>query len=113
LSTSTPGSSRQKEYRDLRAAAQGRHRDSATTFADAPSEFRFATAVAEYVPLLRESKFAAASGFDHVLAAADQARGADRGGYRAEFIELVKAARALSSTISASEYTLSRHRRTR
>jgi len=88
-------------------------RDSATTFTDAPSEFRFAAAVAEYGLLLRESKFAAASGFDHVLAAADQARGADHGGYRAEFIDLVKAARALSSTISASEYTLSRHRRTR
>ena len=71
--------------------------DGRTAFADAPPDLRFAAAVAEYGMLLRRSKFAAASSFDHVLSVAAETRGDDRGGHRAEFIELVRAAMSLHS----------------
>ncbi len=64
------------------------------SFAWAPGGGR--TAVAEYGLVLRQSKFAAGATLDHALDTATRARGGDRNGYRAEFLDLVRRARDLS-----------------
>jgi len=62
-----------------------------------PSEnFRFASAVAEFGLLLRNSQYRGNASYDHVIAQANQARGSDPWGYRAEFIGLVEKARSLN-----------------
>lgn len=52
--------------------------------------FAFASAVAEFGMLLRDSEFKGRSSSASVLQRATAARGDDRDGYRAEFIDLVK-----------------------
>jgi Ca-activated chloride channel family protein len=62
----------------------------------APSvDFRFQAAVAEFGLLLRESEFKGVASFDHVVAAARGAAGADPDGYRAEFVRLVQMAQSI------------------
>ena len=60
------------------------------------SNFEFASAVAEFGMLLRKSEFKGESSYKHTLALAKKAKGADKEGYRSEFIRLVKIAEALS-----------------
>jgi Ca-activated chloride channel family protein len=57
---------------------------------------RFASAVAGFALLLRNSDHKGAISFDQVLTLARSARGNDPWGYRGEFIGLVEAARTLS-----------------
>ena len=57
---------------------------------------RFASAMAAFGMLLRESEHKGSSGFAEVLSLAEGARGQDREGYRAEFVGLVRAAEGLS-----------------
>lgn len=62
-----------------------------------PSEdFRFASAVAEFALLVKDSKFKGAASFDSVLERARSAKGEDTEGYRAEFIRLVETAQLLA-----------------
>jgi Ca-activated chloride channel homolog len=77
--------------------------DSSQSFTEGGAEMRFASAVAEYGLLLRGSRFAGAASFDHVLAVAEHARGRDIGGYRREFVDLVRAARELARRGGASD----------
>jgi Ca-activated chloride channel family protein len=64
---------------------------------DTPGEnFRFASAVAEFGMLLRDSEFKGTSDFDHVIAMASASKGKDPYGYRQEFVRLVRIASALS-----------------
>ena len=65
--------------------------------AAAPSEARFATAVAAFGQRLRGGDYIGAFGYDQIAEVAREARGADGEGYRAEFIELVEMAEALDS----------------
>jgi Ca-activated chloride channel homolog len=58
-------------------------------------DMRFASAVAEFALLLRDSEHKGQAGYDQVLALARAARGEDPQGYRAEFIGMVETARAL------------------
>ena len=53
-------------------------------------KFRFATAVAEYAMLLRNSEFKGQSSYQQVLSIARDAKGKDQDGYRNEFIKLVE-----------------------
>jgi Ca-activated chloride channel family protein len=63
---------------------------------DEPNEdFRFASAVAGFAMLLRDSEHRGTVTFDRVIALARGARGDDPGGYRAEFAGLVETARDL------------------
>lgn len=62
----------------------------------ASADCRFSIAVAEFGMLLRESGFKGTSSFAHVLELAQSAKGSDVNGYRAEFIELVKAASGIN-----------------
>jgi len=61
----------------------------------ASEDMRFASAVAGFALLLRDSDHKGAASFDQVLALARGARGDDPSGYRGEFIGLVEAARTL------------------
>ena len=63
-------------------------------FEDAPRDARFATAVAGFAELLRGGKYVGSLGYDDVLRVALAARGEDPFGYRAEFIQLVRAAKS-------------------
>jgi Ca-activated chloride channel family protein len=57
--------------------------------------FKWATAVTEFGLLLRDSKFKANANFAHILETAQNTKGNDPDGYRAEFIKLVKTAELL------------------
>jgi Ca-activated chloride channel family protein len=59
-------------------------------------DFRFASAVASFAMLLRDSEHRGSATFDRVIALARGARGADPEGYRTEFVTLVETARDLS-----------------
>ena len=75
----------------------GRENDYRTT-PEVPAEARFAAAVAAFGQLLRGDPYLKDFAYDDVLALAETARGRDRFGYRAEFMNLVrlaKTARAL------------------
>jgi Ca-activated chloride channel homolog len=64
---------------------------------EAPSDARFAAAVAAFGQKLRGGDYVGAFGYDQIAEAARAARGDDGDGYRAEFIELVEMAKALDS----------------
>ena len=57
--------------------------------------FRFAAAVAGFGMLLRDSQYKGGLTFDAVRSLAQGAQGSDNGGYRAEFLSLVRQAEAL------------------
>ena len=61
---------------------------------EAPTEARFATAVAAFGQLLRGSPYLGSFGYDDVASLAQGARGEDRFGYRAEFLNLVRLAKS-------------------
>ncbi|WP_205478930.1 vWA domain-containing protein [Sphingomonas arenae] len=63
------------------------------SFAQAPRDARFATAVAGFAELLRGGKYTGTLTYDDVLRLAQASRGPDEFGYRAEFLDLVRAAK--------------------
>ena len=63
----------------------------------ASEDMRFASAVAEFALLLRDSDHRGQAGYEQVLELARGARGEDEQGYRGEFIGLVETARTLSA----------------
>ncbi len=60
--------------------------------------FEFATAVAQFGMLLRNSEFKSNASYKSVLELARKAKGKDNEGYRAEFIKLVEVAELLGNT---------------
>ncbi|MBI4909543.1 MAG: von Willebrand factor type A domain-containing protein [Acidobacteria bacterium] len=66
-------------------------------FQEASADFRFAAAVAEAGQVLRNSKFTADGSLEHARKAAQSALAHDPGGYRAEFVQLLENAIALSA----------------
>lgn len=77
-------------YRELPVTDLGR------SYAEASEDFRFAAAVASFAMLLRDSPYKGGASFALVLELAEAARKHDPGEYRAEFVELVKRAKAIS-----------------
>jgi uncharacterized protein DUF3520/protein with von Willebrand factor-like domain len=69
--------------------------DAGSDFAAAPSELKFAAAVAEFGMILRDSEYKGNGSLQHVIEWAQQGMGADVNGYRADFIELVRKTQAL------------------
>jgi len=64
-----------------------------------PSDnFRFASEVAEFGLLLRDSEFKGNASYNQIIERARQVKGEDREGYRAEFIRLVEKARLLDES---------------
>ena len=58
-----------------------------------PEDARFATAVAAFGQVLRGDSYVKRYGYNDVIALAETARGKDRYGYRAEFLNLVRLAK--------------------
>lgn len=77
-------------YRELPVTDPGRG------YAEASEDFRFAAAVASFAMLLRDSQYKGDSSFALVKELAEAARKHDPGEYRAEFLDLVKRAKAIS-----------------
>ena len=72
--------------------------DRGTAYGNAGADFRFAAAVASFGLILRDSPYKGQSTLDAVMDMAERSRGADRNGYREEFLQLVRKARNLRST---------------
>jgi Ca-activated chloride channel family protein len=70
--------------------------DSGVEFAGASQDFKFAAAVASFGMMLRESPHKGTASFDSVLGWAEDGLGTDSGGYRHEFMDLVKLAKGIS-----------------
>jgi Ca-activated chloride channel homolog len=71
-------------------------KDSGSRFTSASGDMQFATAVASFGMLLRNSKFKGNASYAAVLEMASAARGEDKHGLRAEFLTLVQAAQRLN-----------------
>ena len=69
--------------------------DASTAFSRASADFRFAAAVAQYGMILRGSPYRGTASIDDVATWAAAAATADPGGYRGEFVELVRKTQAL------------------
>ena len=69
--------------------------DGGAGFARASADFKFASAVAEFGMLLKDSPFKGTANFDSALELAGEGKGPDTHGYRAEFITLVAKAKEL------------------
>jgi Ca-activated chloride channel homolog len=69
--------------------------DDGKPLVEASSDFQFAAAVAAFGMLLRDSEHKGTSTYDLVMELAEPGRGSDPGGYRTEFLQLVKTAKAL------------------
>jgi Ca-activated chloride channel family protein len=67
------------------------------SFAAAPRDARFATAVAGFAELLRGGRYNGSFSYDDVVRIANAARGPDEYGYRSEFVQLVRAAKRAKS----------------
>ena len=70
--------------------------DSGAAFAAASQDFKFAASVAGFGMMLRESPHKGAVTYDSVLGWAEDGLGDDSGGYRHEFLDLVKLAKGIS-----------------
>jgi Ca-activated chloride channel family protein len=70
--------------------------DSRASLSNASENLKFASAVAEFGMLLRESKYKGDATYADVLQRAKAATGNDLQGYRSEFVKLVESARSLS-----------------
>ncbi len=77
--------------------------DSRARLGAASENFKFASAVAAFGMLLRDSKYKSDASYNEVLKLARSSVGADPQGYRSEFIGLVETARDLSSRRAARD----------
>jgi len=64
------------------------------SLAEAPADVRFSIAAAAYAQLLEGAPYLKGFGYDEVAALAQAAKGEDRFGYRAEFVNLVRLAKS-------------------
>jgi Ca-activated chloride channel family protein len=71
--------------------------DAPAALARTSDDFRFATAVVELGLILRGSEHRGTASYDRLLRRAEGALGADRGGYRAAFLQLARTAQALGT----------------
>jgi Ca-activated chloride channel family protein len=69
---------------------------NAVEWTEAPLDFRFAAAVAEFGMILRDSPHRGNGTLAGVLQTAEEAKGADPAGYRAGFVELVRRAQTVA-----------------
>lgn len=68
-----------------------------TTFKSAPGDFQFASSVAAFGMLLRDSAHKGKASFDMVSEIARRSKGRDENGHRGEFLKLIETARGLRS----------------
>ena len=70
--------------------------DTGKRYAQASDDFKFAAAVASFGLVLRDSQYKGNASYDSVLELAQESLGSDKNGYRSEFVELVREARAIA-----------------
>ena len=70
--------------------------DNGQLFAEATDDFKFASAVTSFGMLLRHSEHCGTASYDAVLEIAEDGSGKDLRGYRLEFLQLVRQAKALA-----------------
>jgi Ca-activated chloride channel family protein len=70
-------------------------KDAGLTYAKASEDFKFAAAVAQYGMILRNSPYKGTATLDGVIELADEGKGKDEKGHRADFLELVKKTKGL------------------
>lgn len=75
----------------------------AKPISECPADFRLAASVAQFGMLLRNSPHAGKSSFDDAVKLAVSAKGDDPEGYRAEYIQLLKKAQALSASVAKED----------
>ncbi|RPD39058.1 YfbK domain-containing protein [Chitinophaga barathri] len=75
----------------------------AKNITECPADFRLAASVAQFGMLLRSSPHAGKSSYDAAIKLAVSAKGDDTEGYRAEYIQLVKKAKAISESVAKGE----------
>jgi Ca-activated chloride channel family protein len=71
--------------------------DKDVFLANASEDFKFASSVAEFGLLLRNSQYKADASYEAVITRARHSRGQDLEGYRSEFIRLAEAAKSLNT----------------
>jgi Ca-activated chloride channel family protein len=64
------------------------------------ANFKFSAAVAGFGMLLRDSEFKGNTSYESILKLAQEGKGPDHHGYRAEFIKLVEMCRLLTQVSS-------------
>jgi Ca-activated chloride channel family protein len=69
--------------------------DSSVSLTQTAADFRFASAVAEFAMILRDSPFKGDASFDALIERAKHSLGQDPEGYRSEFVRLATSAKAL------------------
>ncbi len=67
-------------------------------FADASTDFQFASSVASFAMVLRQSQYKGAASLESTLEMASRSIGEDSQGYRAEFVDLVRQAIKISQS---------------
>jgi len=70
-------------------------KDKPRKFSEASQDFKFASAVAAFGMVLRDSPYRGSSTFDSSLQWAKEGKGTDKRGYREEFIRLISRAISL------------------
>jgi secreted protein with Ig-like and vWFA domain/anti-sigma factor RsiW len=78
-------------------------KDGDREFAQASADFKFATAVAGYGMLLRQSPHRGELTWEKISRLAEQGLGEDKEGYRAEFVDLVRRAQQLGGVMPMPE----------
>jgi len=78
-------------------------KDKEVTLSNSSENFRFSASVAAFGMLLRDSKYKNNVTFEDAILLAQNAKGRDEEGYRAEMIKLMKTASVLSATGKAFE----------
>jgi Ca-activated chloride channel family protein len=86
-----------KPKEDTSRLISGTIKDDDRQLEKTSDDFRFSAAVAAFGMLLRESEFKGDASYEQVLELADEAKGTDEGGYRAEFVRLVKKASLIAT----------------
>ncbi len=71
--------------------------DEGKGYEKASEDFKFAAAVASFGMILRGSEYKGTSNYDAAIEMAMEGKGLDANGYRAELIELIKKAKAISN----------------
>jgi Ca-activated chloride channel family protein len=69
--------------------------DKGLSYSKASEDFKFTAAVAQFGMILRNSPHKGTASLDGVIELADEGKGKDEKGYRGEFVEMVKKAKAL------------------
>ncbi|MFC1834040.1 von Willebrand factor type A domain-containing protein [Thermodesulfobacteriota bacterium] len=96
---------RYKEPKEMKSKLLVRSVVNEERLSDISDDLRFAAAVVEFGLLLRDSPHKGDAAYENVIKVAQGARGVDKEGYRADFIKLVEAVKALvkSGKIAAND----------